>query len=77
MRDTIDHESTRPADPLSAIVVERDWLCAGLDQLLVHQVEHLQKGHVFADVIGRKGVESPLVVGPVLPPYVKCEIHYL
>ena len=51
VRDAVDHEAARAADALAAVVIERDRLLACADQVLVHDVEHLQKGHVLAHVV--------------------------
>src|SRR6266478_2120496 len=47
----VDEEPARSADALAAIVLERDGLLAVLDELLVHDVEHLEERHVGRDAI--------------------------
>ena len=46
-------------------------------ELLVHDVEHLEEGHVGADVLRLVGDEAPLVGGVLLPPDVQGEVHAL
>ena len=53
----VDHHAAGAANPLAAIVVERDRLLPVLDQLLVEHVEHLQKRHVGRDVVELVGLE--------------------
>src|SRR5439155_10316423 len=77
VRLAVDDRSARAADPLAAVVVERDRILPPLDELLVQDVEHLQEGHVGGDALRLIGDEAPLVPGVLLPPDVKRELHYL
>jgi hypothetical protein len=41
--DAVDHQPAHAADALATVVVEGHRLLVAVDQLLVEQVEHLQK----------------------------------
>ena len=56
-------------------MVERDGLFTHLDQPLVQDVEHLQKGHVLGDVRQVVGAEFAPGIGTRLPPHLQREIH--
>jgi hypothetical protein len=58
-------------------MVEGDWLLAFGDQGLVHDIEHLQEGHIRTDIAGLIPDETAFVMGVFLPPHVKSEMHYL
>ena len=77
MGATVYHSTTHTANAFAAIVIEGDGLLPFLGETLVHEVEHLQEGHMLADALGRKRVETAFVARPVLTPDVKCEVHYL
>jgi hypothetical protein len=68
VRDAVDHHAARAADPLAAVVVEGDRDVAALDELLVHDVEHLEEAHLLVDVRGRVLLELPTGVGAGLSP---------
>ena len=70
MGPAVDHHAARPADSLAAIVVERDRLLAAPEQLLVQDVEQLEKRHVGAGVRHIVPHEGPGGAGAGLPPYV-------
>jgi hypothetical protein len=42
----VDDHAARAADALAAVVVEGDGILALGDEALVHDVEHLEEGHV-------------------------------
>ena len=42
----VDREGTGAADAFTAIGIKRDWLLAALDQALIDDVEHFQKGGI-------------------------------
>jgi hypothetical protein len=73
----VDHHATRAANPLAAVVVDRDRLLPTLDEALVEDVQHLEKRHVRTHVVGLVPVETAFVFRAVLPPDVQREIHYL
>src|SRR5438105_768515 len=75
MRDAIDHHTARPTNSLAAVVIEGNRLAALDNEPLVHDVEHLQKGHVRTDVSRRVGDERSFRVRRRLPPHMKREIH--
>jgi hypothetical protein len=74
---TIDHHTTGAANPLAAIVVDRDGLLPTLDEALVEHVQHLEKRHVRTHVAGLVPGEPAFVFRAVLPPDVQREVHYL
>ena len=49
VRHAVDHQAAGAADPLAAVVVERDRQLALADQPLVQHVEHLEERHLRAD----------------------------
>src|SRR5712691_3039444 len=75
VRDAVDHEATRAADTLAAVVLERDRRLAAVDQLLVDDVEHLEKGHVRADALRLVGDEAAAGVRALLAPYPERQVH--
>ena len=48
----IDHHIARPTDPLAAVMLKRHRLFTGQNQALIHPIEHFQKRHVGADILG-------------------------
>ena len=75
VRPAVHHDAAGAADALAAVVVEGDRLLARERQPLVDHVEHLEEGHVRADVARRVGDEAALVLGVLLPPNVKGQVH--
>jgi hypothetical protein len=71
----VDDEPARAADPLAAVVVERDRLLALLDQALVDDVEHLEKRHLRADVGRLVRDEAALGLRVLLPPDFERDLH--
>jgi hypothetical protein len=63
------------ADPFPAVVIEDDRLVSFLDQVLVHDIEHLEEGVVLRDVSGRIGLEAAGLVLRALPPDDQLECH--
>ena len=51
VRDAVDQEAARAADPLAAVRIERDRIFPSGDQPFVDDVEHLEEGHVGRDVL--------------------------
>src|SRR5205085_224660 len=72
-----DHHRAGAADALAAIVIERDRIVAGRDQLLVQYVEHFQERHVRADIIDLIVNESPNRFRVFLPPDLEMEFHIM
>jgi len=56
-------------------VVELDGLFALGDEALVHDIQHLQEGHVGADAIGLVFDELAVALGVLLAPHMEGEIH--
>src|SRR2546426_312733 len=77
VRTAVDHHAAHPADPLAAVVVERDRLVLAREQLLVEHVQHLEERHVGTHVRHRIAHEGTRESRPALPPDVECEVHYL
>src|SRR2546426_807820 len=75
VRDAVDHEATRAADTLAAVVLERDRRLAAIDQLLVDDVEHLEKGHVRADVLRLVGDQAAAGAPALLAPHPERQGH--
>ena len=75
VRDAVDHHATRPTDAFTAVVVECDRFPSLGDEPLVHNVEHLEEGHVGADVPRLVCDEGPLRVRRCLSPNVQFQIH--
>src|SRR5262249_14961519 len=77
VRNPIDHQAARPANSLTAVVVERDRLFAAPRQVFIDDVEHLQEGHVRADLPGLVGAELSWSGRVLLPPDSQCQIQCL
>ncbi len=75
MRHPIDHQTAGAADPLPAIMIESDRDLALLHQALVHHVEHLEKGHVGADLTSGVLDQAARRLRTRLAPNSKCQIH--
>ena len=73
----VDDHPAGTADTFAAVVVEGDGVLAAADEPLVDHVQHLQERHVGADVRGRVALEPSRVVGVLLPPDVKGQLHWL
>jgi hypothetical protein len=58
-------------------MVEGDRLLAFGNQFLVYHIEHFQEGHIWTDIPGLIPDETAFVMGVLLTPHVKREIHYL
>ena len=71
MRLAVDHHAARAADPLAAIVIERDRLFALCDQLFVEDVEHLEERRMRRDVRDLVGDERALRLAVLLAPDVE------
>ena len=54
---TIDHQTAGPANTFSTVVIEFNWNLIIFDEVFVNDVEHLKKGHVFADAVSCVGFE--------------------
>ena len=68
VRCTVDVERAHAADTFAAVVVEDERLLAGLDELLVHDVESLEEGGVVGNVLQLMCVEVALLLRAVLFP---------
>ncbi len=71
----VDHQPTRPADPLAAVVLEGDGLLATGHEAVVDDVEHLEERHVGVDVGDLDGLHLACGVGPCLAPHVQRDPH--
>ena len=58
VRDAVDGEGAGTADALAAIVVEVNRVVALLDDALVDDVEHFQKGGFLGNAVGGVGVDA-------------------
>jgi hypothetical protein len=68
MGDAIDNHATHAANAFTAIMIEGDRLIAAGGQLLVEQVQHLQKGLVRANAIEGIIGHTTLSLAILLPP---------
>ena len=75
VRDAVDHHPARAADPLAAVVLERDWLLATPDQLFVDHVEHFEERHIGADMVGLVCDHLAGCLGILLSPDVEGQAH--
>jgi hypothetical protein len=73
--DPVDHEAARATDAFSTIVLERDRVLTLVDQILIENIEHLEKRHVGADIVKLIGREAALVFGVLLPPNMQGQLH--
>jgi hypothetical protein len=71
----VDHQPARTADPFAAIAFECDRFFAAPRQIFVDDVEHLQEGHVVADLSGFVCDELPWRVRVLLPPDSQCQVQ--
>ena len=73
--DAVDHQAAHAADALAAVVVEGHRFVAGLDELLVQDVEHLQERHVLRDAVERVVDHPAASLGIVLAPDFEGDSH--
>ena len=71
----VDHEAAGTTDALAAIVLEVNWFLALADQIVIENVEHLEKGHVGIHVLQLVGPETALVLCVLLPPNMQGQLH--
>src|SRR4029077_8149710 len=76
VRDSVDHETAHPTDALTTVVVERDRHIALQGEPLVDDVQHLEEGHVGADIARLVDDHFAARVGVRLWPDVRGKIHY-
>ena len=69
MRTAVDVQRAHTADTLAAVVVERHGLLALVDQVVVQNIQHLEKRGVGGDVLDFVGFECPFCLGVFLAPY--------
>ncbi len=77
MGQAVYDQTTGPADSFPAVVIKGNGLSSFPDELFVHLIEHLQKGHIRTHIRGLNALHFALVPRAALPPYIECEIHYL
>jgi hypothetical protein len=73
--NAVDDETACAADALATVVLEGDRVLALVDQILVEDIEHLEKRHMGADVFELVGREPTLVSGVFLPPNMQRQLH--
>jgi hypothetical protein len=71
----VDHEAARATDALTTVVLEGNRVLALADQILIEDIEHLEKRHMGADVVELIGREATLVIGVLLPPNMQRQLH--
>jgi hypothetical protein len=71
----VDDGRAGAANALAAVVVERDRLLAGVRQVLVDHIEHLQEGHVRVEVRGLVTLELAGGGGVLLAPDLELNFH--
>lgn len=69
VRTAVDVQRAHTADTLAAVVVERHGLLALVDQVVVQNIQHLEKRGVGGDVLDFVGFECPFCLGVFLAPY--------
>ena len=70
LNNNLIHEGKEPmAFDLAAVVVERHGLLALVDQVVVQNIQHLEKRGVGGDVLDFVGFECPFCLGVFLAPY--------
>jgi hypothetical protein len=70
----VDHQRTRSADALAAVVVEGDRLAVLCDQPFVQDVEQFEEGSLVADRVDAVALEMTLDIRALLPPYLECQV---
>jgi len=69
VRTAVDVQRAHTADTFAAVVVERHGLLALVDQVVVQNIQHLEKRGVGGDVLDFVGFECPFCLGVFLAPY--------
>jgi hypothetical protein len=73
--DAVDRQRARPANPLAAIVIERNRLLTLLRELLVDDVEHFEKRRLAGNVMRIDVYELPFARAILLAPDFELQIH--
>jgi hypothetical protein len=74
VRPAVDHCAAHAANALTAIVIECDRFIAVQRQLLIHNVDHFQEGHVRGNILRAIGLKASLAPRTALPPDFEREI---
>jgi 2-polyprenyl-6-hydroxyphenyl methylase/3-demethylubiquinone-9 3-methyltransferase len=77
VRLAVDHEAARATDALTTVVIERDRFLALPHQIIVHNIEQLQKRHVLADIVRDISLERARPIRARLPPDVQRYFHWI
>jgi hypothetical protein len=72
---SVDQETARPADPLSAIVIEGNRRLLPPEEAFIESVEHLEERHVRRHVLYFIRDESPQFLCALLPPNPQSKVH--
>ena len=73
--DPVDHKAAGATDAFATIVLERDRILVLVDQILIENIEHLEKRHMVADIVELIGLKAALVVRFLLPPNMQRQLH--
>ena len=71
----VDEHGAHAADAFAAVVVKGNGFLALLDEVDVELVDHLQKGHVWANVGNGVGYRAASVLRAVLAPNFERQVH--
>ncbi len=74
---SLDHEAAASADAFAAIVIEGDRFFAFGHQILVEDIQHLEKRRIRRDVAHGVGHEPAFGLPVLLSPDLEGEVHYL
>jgi hypothetical protein len=75
MRNAIDHHPARSTDSFPAIVFEGNRFATCFGNRLVHEIEHVQEGHVWRDVTRFMTLEGPWSPTGLLSPDMQSQVH--
>ena len=71
----VDDHAALATDTLAAVQVESDGFLAGLEELLVEQVQDLQEAHVLLNTAHRVLLEVPRRALGLLAPDLELDVH--
>ena len=75
VRDAVDGERTHTADAFATVVIESDGLFSARDKVVVDNVEHLEKGTIWANVLCLVGLDAAWGLTVFLAPDFEVKVH--
>jgi hypothetical protein len=75
MRTAVDIKAAGTANSFTAIMIKTNRFFNFVNELLVKNIEHLQKGAIRRYTGNRVNDKTALCPGIFLPPYFQCKIH--